>query len=135
MGELTERQRRFVEEYVVDGNVMQAALRAGYSQSYAKANSYKLLDNGGISEGIAKEQARREKQLRQRFAIDAEEARKVMFQLMKDESAPENVRLSAAKDFLDRAGYKPIEKQEVNATVQTNKLEDILNQLQADDDK
>lgn len=135
MGELTERQRRFVEEYVVDGNVMQAALRAGYSQNYAKANSYKLLDNGGISEGIAKEQARREKQLRQRFAIDAEEARKVMFQLMKDEGAPESVRLSAAKDFLDRAGYKPIEKQEVNATVQTNKLEDILNQLQADDDK
>lgn len=112
MSGLTDRQKRFVEEYVIDGNAMQAAIRAGYAKSYAKANSYKLLDNVGISDAIALEQDKREKQLRQRFAIDAEEARKIMFQLMKSDDTPENVRLSAAKDFLDRAGFKPVEKQE-----------------------
>lgn len=113
---LTERQRKFVEEYVLDGNAMQSAIRAGYSKSYAKANSYKLLDNVGIQKAIEEKQAIMEKQLRQRFALDAEQARKIMFQLMNDPDTPEQVRLSAAKDFLDRAGYKPVEKQDVNQT-------------------
>ena len=113
---LTELQSRFVDEYVIDGNVFQAALRAGYSETYAKANSYKLLDNVGIKEKIKEKEKEKEEYLRQRFAFDAEVARDVMFQLMNDDDTPENVRLSAAKDFLDRAGYKPTEDMNVNAT-------------------
>lgn len=111
---LTETQRRFVDEYIIDGNAMQAAIRAGYSEKYAKSNSYKLLDNVGIQEKIQEKQKEKEAYLRQRFSFDAEVARNVMFQLMNDPEAPENVRLSAAKDFLDRAGYKPVDKQDVN---------------------
>ena len=113
---LTKLQSRFVDEYVIDGNVFQAALRAGYSETYAKANSYKLLDNVGIKEKIKEKEKEKEEYLRQRFAFDAEVARDVMFQLMNDDDTPENVRLSAAKDFLDRAGYKPTEDMNVNAT-------------------
>ena len=110
---LTKLQSKFVDEYVVDGNIMQAALRAGYSERYAKSSSYKLLDNVGIQQAIAEKEKEKEAYLRQRFAFDAEKARDVMFQLMNDDNTPENVRLSAAKDFLDRAGYKPVDKQEV----------------------
>jgi len=31
MAKLTEKQRRFVEEYLIDLNATQAAIRAGYS--------------------------------------------------------------------------------------------------------
>lgn len=54
-------------------------------------------------------------QLQQQFSSDAIVARKIMLNIMSDEEAPEAVRLSAAKDFLDRAGFKPVEKQEVDS--------------------
>lgn len=31
MGKLTEKQQRFVDEYLIDLNATQAAIRAGYS--------------------------------------------------------------------------------------------------------
>lgn len=43
---LTTRQARFVEEYLVDGNGTQAAVRAGYSG--ARLASYRLLRNEAI---------------------------------------------------------------------------------------
>lgn len=113
---LTDMQMKFVDEYILDGNVMQSALRAGYSKNYAKSNSYKLLDNVGIKEEIARRQKEKEAYLRQRFAFDAEVARDVLFQLMKDEETPHTVRLSAAKDLLDRAGYKPMDKHQTELT-------------------
>ena len=118
MSELNERQRRFVDEYVLDGNAMQAAIRAGYSEAYAKSQSYKLLEHVGIMAEIDKAQAKRERQLRQRFAADAHIARKIMFQLMNDDDVPEQVRLSAAKDFLDRSGYKPVDKVEQSGGIE-----------------
>lgn len=36
MADLTDKQKRFVEEYAVDLNAKQAALRAGYSENYAE---------------------------------------------------------------------------------------------------
>lgn len=47
-----------------------------------------------------------EKELRKEFMFDALEARKVMFEIMIDEEAPDNVRVSATKDFLDRVGLR-----------------------------
>ena len=36
MAKLTDKQRRFVEEYLIDLNATQAAIRAGYSVKTAK---------------------------------------------------------------------------------------------------
>lgn len=36
MAKLTQKQKRFVEEYLIDLNATQAAIRAGYSVSTAK---------------------------------------------------------------------------------------------------
>ncbi|MDI3230985.1 terminase small subunit [Staphylococcus pasteuri] len=51
------KQQIFVDEYIRTGNVYQSAIRAGYSQKYAKASSHKLLDNVGIKQAIDKRMA------------------------------------------------------------------------------
>ena len=47
---LNPQQRAFADEYIINnGNAYQAAIKAGYSESYAKNATKKLLENGGIS--------------------------------------------------------------------------------------
>ena len=113
--ELTDRQLRFVEEYVKDYNATQAAIRAGYSEKTAHNSGHRNVKNGEIQEKIKELQELMRTQLQQQFSSDAIVARKIMLNIMSDEEAPEAVRLSAAKDFLDRAGFKPVEKQEVDS--------------------
>ena len=116
MSELTEKQIAFSREYIIDYNATQAAKRAGYSEKTAYAQGSKLLKKTEIKEAVAKNLEEQEALLRQRFSSDAIVARKIMFNIMKDDDAPPAVRLNAAKDFLDRAGFKPVDKQETNNT-------------------
>lgn len=57
---LTPRQQRFVDEYLVDLNGTQAAIRAGYSVSGARAHACKLLTNANIQAAISAAQAARQ---------------------------------------------------------------------------
>lgn len=54
MAELTDKQRRFCEEYVADFNGCQAAIRAGYSKNSAKEQASRLLTNDNVSEYVKK---------------------------------------------------------------------------------
>lgn len=63
MAELTARQKRFCDEYLIDMNAEQAAIRAGYSAKYARGNAHKLVANSGISEYIAKRMQQKEDDL------------------------------------------------------------------------
>lgn len=49
---LKPQHRLFADKYIELGSIEQAAIQAGYKQSYAKARAYKLLDNVGIKEYI-----------------------------------------------------------------------------------
>lgn len=49
---MTDKQKRFADEYVVDCNATQAAIRAGYSEKYANTNASKLLQNTTIKRRI-----------------------------------------------------------------------------------
>ena len=49
---LTGRQRRFIEEYVIDHNGAQAAIRAGYSKNGANVTGAQLLANPNISAAV-----------------------------------------------------------------------------------
>ncbi|MBO4938486.1 MAG: terminase small subunit [Oscillospiraceae bacterium] len=49
---LTEKQARFVAEYLVDLNATQAAIRAGYSEKTAEAIGYENLRKPQIAEAI-----------------------------------------------------------------------------------
>ena len=56
---LTDKQQRFVEEYLVDLNAMQAAIRAGYSERMAQEQSSRLLSNVMVQEAVREAQAAR----------------------------------------------------------------------------
>ena len=49
---LTDKQRRFVDEYLVDLNATQAAIRAGYSEKTAQEQSSRLLTNVKVQEAL-----------------------------------------------------------------------------------
>lgn len=49
---LTPKQKKFVEEYLVDLNATQAAIRAGYSKKTAKEQGYRLLTNIHIESAV-----------------------------------------------------------------------------------
>ena len=48
MAKLTLKQKKFADEYIISGNAEQSALKAGYSESYARARASDLLANIGI---------------------------------------------------------------------------------------
>lgn len=52
MARLTEKQKRFVAEYLVDLNATQAAVRAGYSANRASEIGYQLLQKTTVSDEI-----------------------------------------------------------------------------------
>lgn len=56
---LTAKQQRFVEEYLVDLNATQAAIRAGYSPRSAKQYADELLSRPHIAAAVAAAQAAR----------------------------------------------------------------------------
>ena len=58
MTALSNKQLRFVDEYLVDLNATQAARRAGYSQRTAKSSGSRLLKNPAIAHAVAQRQAR-----------------------------------------------------------------------------
>lgn len=57
MGALTPKQQRFAEEYLVDLNATQAAIRAGYSPRTAAEQGYDNLRKPQIAALIAERQA------------------------------------------------------------------------------
>lgn len=56
---LEPRQLRFVEEYLLDLNALQAAIRAGYSAKTAKQQGARLLTNADIAAAIQQAQVTR----------------------------------------------------------------------------
>lgn len=59
--QLSEQRQRFVEEYLIDLNGTQAAIRAGYSVKTAQEQSSRLLSNVMVQEAISKAMAARSK--------------------------------------------------------------------------
>lgn len=55
-GKLTPKQQRFVEEYLVDCNATQAAIRAGYSKKSAYSIGQENLKKPEVKEAIALKQ-------------------------------------------------------------------------------
>ena len=60
---LSEKQKRFCDEYLIDLNATQAAIRAGYSQGTASEQSSRLLTNVKIQNYIAERMAQKDSEL------------------------------------------------------------------------
>lgn len=63
MARLTAKQKRFCDEYLIDLNATQAAIRAGYSPKTAAASAARLLRNVKVQEYIAQRMAEKESEL------------------------------------------------------------------------
>lgn len=61
MAKLNEKQRRFVDEYLIDLNATQAAIRAGYSVKTANEQGSQLLAKLSIQSEISRKMAERSK--------------------------------------------------------------------------
>lgn len=53
MAKLTAKQQRFCDEYLIDLNATQAAIRAGYSKKTARAQGQRMLTNVDIKTHIS----------------------------------------------------------------------------------
>ena len=62
MANLTPKQQRFVEEYLIDLNATQAAIRAGYSEKTAKEIGSENLTKPNIAKAIEEAQNKRTEQ-------------------------------------------------------------------------
>jgi phage terminase small subunit len=93
MDNLTDKQKRFIEEYLVDLNATQAAIRAGYSEKTAYSIGEENLRKPEIASAINKAMAR----LSKRTEITQE---KVLQQLAK-------IAFADIKDVLE---FGPVEK-------------------------
>lgn len=85
MKKLTIKQKKFADEYIISGNATQAAINAGYSENYAKAQSSKLLENVGIKSYIDE----RMKKLEEEAIADQAEVLKFLTRIMRDEEKEE----------------------------------------------
>lgn len=56
---MNPRQQRFVEEYLVDLNATQAAIRAGYAEGSAKVTASRMLTDDNVAAAIAEAKAKR----------------------------------------------------------------------------
>lgn len=61
VAKLTDKQQRFVDEYLIDLNATQAAIRAGYSTKTADQQGSRMLANVKVKQAVAEKQAQRSK--------------------------------------------------------------------------
>lgn len=125
MAELRPQIMVFVTEYIKNGNnATHAAIAAGYSEKTASSQGSRLLKSVEVQQFLNITQQNLNRDLRTMFTEDAVKAYKVLVDIMEKPEALDKDRLVAARDLLDRAGYKPIER--IVADVTNNKLEDML---------
>lgn len=78
---MKEKQKRFCEEYLVDCNATQAAIRAGYSEKTARAIGQRLLTNVDIKKYIDEQL----KQIKTEKIADAQEVLEYLTAVMRGE--------------------------------------------------
>jgi len=97
---LNTKQRIFVNEYIVDFNATQAAIRAGYSENGAESKGSQLLSNVKVSAEVDKAIAKREKRVTVTQDDVIRELRMIAFGDIEDyiEWGPEGVILKGKED-------------------------------------
>ena len=84
---LTAKQKIFVQEYLVDLNATQAAIRAGYSPKTANRTASENLSKPDIQAAIHKSMQKREK----RVEVNQDYVISKLFEITEKEAEYENV--------------------------------------------
>ena len=99
VAKLTAKQQRFCDEYLIDLNASQAAIRAGYSSKYANTNASKLLKITTIKDFLAQRMAEKESQL----IADQDEVLKYLTSVLRGQSRSSIVVVESTGDFMSAA--------------------------------
>lgn len=124
-----DRYRKFVLEYFAcGGNQTQAAINAGYSPRSAYMQGSRLMKNDKVKKLMEEYKADIYGNLRTRMAAGAVKAYDAILSIATNPQADDRDRLAAAKDIMDRAGYKPVDKTEVSGGLSvTLEVDDDVN--------
>ena len=99
MANMTAKQQRFCDEYLIDLNATQAAIRAGYSKKTARAIANENLTKPYIKEYIEKRMAEKESEL----IADQDEVLKYLTAVMRGETQSEVVVVEGTGDGCSEA--------------------------------
>lgn len=97
MTKLSIKQKRFADEYIISGNAYQSAIDAGYSKTYAKADSHKFLEKPGIKSYIESRMLEMDK----RKVADQQEVLEYLTSVMRGE-------VTEPLTVLDGDGYQKV---------------------------
>jgi phage terminase small subunit len=113
-GELTDKQKLFCDEYLVDLNGTQAAIRAGYSKNSARSMAAENLAKPNIRQYIDARMQEKEKEL----IADQDEVLKYLTNVLRGKSQSEIVVVENIGDFTSEARLiqkAPDEKERLKA--------------------
>lgn len=96
-GELTPKQKRFADEYLVDCNGSKAAIRAGYSQKSSAVSASRLLANPAVRAYIDCELAK----IHNKNIADAEEVLAFLTLVMRGEAKEQVVMRMGGEQCLE----------------------------------
>lgn len=88
---MNERQKKFADEYLITGVAQTAAIKAGYSEKYARKRSHELLANVGIKDYIEE----RMKELEKQKIAKQDEVMQVFTSILRQELMEEVIELNA----------------------------------------
>lgn len=111
---ITAKQKRFCDEYLIDLNATQAAIRAGYSNKYANTNVSKLLQNTTIKAYLDARMAEKESEL----IAGQDEVLKYLTAVMRGESVSEELMVEGCGEGISQVVHvdkKPSEKERLKA--------------------
>lgn len=147
MAKMTAKQMRFCDEYLIDLNATQAAIRAGYSKKTAYAIGNENLMKPELKRYIDSRMAEKESQL----IADQDEVLRYLTAVLRGEEQDEklsvnpmgeveklNVRQQAnqirAAELLGKAYGLYNDKLQINGQINNGQLDNVLAQLRSDND-
>ena len=116
MDNLTDKQRRFCEEYVVDWNATQAAIRAGYSEKTAKETGYENLTKPHVESYINE----CKEKVAELAGISALQNARWLKEIAESKEEDSRVRIKAIEVLNKMKGYDAAQK--IDHTTQGDKL-------------
>ena len=110
---LTPKQKKFADEYIITGNAYQSALNAGYSENYAKNANAKMIEKDGEIRRYIKE---RMKELEGNKIATADEVLQVLTSIIRLEFTEEQQAINPLTGKIETLENKPTTKDVISAS-------------------
>ncbi len=101
---LTHKQHVYVQTKILTGSKKEALRVAGYKEKWENVE-----DSKAVQKALADYKNRMDKKFRDK----ADKVANILLDIIENPDTPAKTKVSAIKDWLDRAGLKPVDKQEV----------------------